>query len=125
LPGEERSAIARQLDLLCREQPPITLSATGLLPLGYGVAVAITSPELVTVRQILQREWSHWLSPQDQQRFQPHVTIQNKASPEVARATRAELAAVFAPFSVRGEGLQLWHYRGGPWELARRFRFTG
>jgi hypothetical protein len=53
------------------------------------------------------------------------VTVQNKVSPEEARATLATLQARFTAWEVRGEGLLLWHYRGGPWEEAGRFPFRG
>jgi 2'-5' RNA ligase len=125
LPGDHRSRISRELDLLCRELGPITLRATGYKLLGRGVALALNAPELVSLRQALQREWSDWLTPQDSAPFQPHVTIQNKVAPNEAKTLKAELDAGFRPHEIRGEGLQLWHYRGGPWELARRYRFAG
>ena len=123
LPGEEAAPIGRELAAMCRVQPPFTLDATGLRPLGRGVAVALTSPELVTLRQRLAREWRDWLTPQDSAKIAPHVTVQNKVSPETARVTLAELQATFRRFTIRAEGLLLWRYLGGPWELARRFPF--
>jgi hypothetical protein len=71
----------------------------------------------------LQREWRDWLTPQDSARIAPHVTIQNKVSPDEARALLRELEGEFRPFTGTAEGLDLWHYRGGPWEPARRFAF--
>jgi 2'-5' RNA ligase len=62
--------------------------------------------------------------PQDSQRFQPHVTIQNKVAPDEARALHRRLSAEFQPFTIRGEGLILWRYLGGPWERIRLFRFA-
>jgi 2'-5' RNA ligase len=96
-----------------------------LLQLDRGVAIAIASPELVALHQHLAYEWQSWLTPQDRQRFQAHVTIQNKAAVNEARDLHRELKAGFRPLSMRGEGLQLWRYLGGPWESVRRFRFTG
>jgi hypothetical protein len=66
-----------------------------------------------------------WLTPQDSARIAPHVTIQNKVPPDAARALHRELNASFRLDQVRGEGLNLWRYLGGPWELVRRFKFTG
>jgi hypothetical protein len=71
------------------------------------------------------REWAHWVTPQDSARIAPHVTIQNKVTPEAARALHRELKAAFRPIDARGEGLNLWRYLGGPWENVRRFRFAG
>ena len=75
------------------------------------------------MRQALMRGWADWLTAQDSARITPHVTIQNKVSPREARALLTELKATFRPMRVRGEGLLLWRYLGGPWSLQRRFRF--
>lgn len=104
-------------------QPILTLNAIGLRSLGRGVAISFASPELVTLRQSLAREWADWLTPQDCARIAPHVTIQNKVSPEAARRLLDALTAEFQPRVVRGLGLNLWHYLGGPWRLDRCFRF--
>lgn len=125
LPGEERAPIGSLLDLLCRRQKPMTVEATGLSFMGRGVGFALESPALQALRRELASEWSHWLTPQDSQRYHPHVTIQNKADPKHAKALHQRLSAGFGPFSFRGEGLILWRYLGGPWERVRLFRFTG
>ncbi|GAB5376119.1 MAG: hypothetical protein AcusKO_25810 [Acuticoccus sp.] len=56
------------------------------------------------------------LTRQDREKFRPHITVQNKVSPQEAHATLDHLAATFTPFSATAEGLQLWWYRGGPWQ---------
>jgi 2'-5' RNA ligase len=123
LPGAEARLIKSELEAICRTRRPFDLVATGPRSLGRGVAIAFSSPELVALRQELAREWREWLTPQDSAKIAPHVTIQNKVSPETARALLAELKAGFAPFTIRGEGLTLWRYLGGPWRLERTFRF--
>jgi hypothetical protein len=40
-----------------------------------------------------------------------------------ARQLYDHLASQWTPFDGRGEGLTLWHYRGGPWELADELMF--
>ncbi|MFX8141347.1 2'-5' RNA ligase family protein, partial [Acinetobacter baumannii] len=89
------------------------------------VAISFSSPELVQLRQTLAREWRDWLTPQDMAKIAPHVTIQNKAGADVARATLRELEGSFRPFTARAEGLNLWRYLGGPWRLDKAFRFGG
>jgi 2'-5' RNA ligase len=125
LPGESGLQIRRELAEMCRRQAPFSLQATGLRPLGYGVAIAFSSPELVRLRQALAREWRDWLTPQDSAKIAPHVTVQNKVGAAVARATLRELEAEFRPFTARAEGLTLWRYLGGPWRLEKAFRFGG
>lgn len=123
LPGEEAGTIRRELAEICRQQKPFDLEATGLRSLGRGVAVAFSSPELVRLRQALAREWRDWLTAQDSAKIAPHVTVQNKVAPDTARATLAELGAEFRPFTARAEGLNLWRYLGGPWQVEKAFRF--
>ena len=122
-PGEQAGTIRREIDELCGRQQRFSIEATGLRSLGRGVAVSFSSAELVRLRQALAREWRDWLTPQDSAKIAPHVTLQNKVSPEAARATLRELESEFQPFTAQAEGLQLWRYLGGPWRLDRSFRF--
>ena len=123
LPGAEAEAIAEELTLRCAETAPLAVRITGLRPLGRGVAYTLESRELGQLRAALARAWAPWLTAQDRQGYRPHLTIQNKASPEVARALLAALEAEFSAFDVTATGLLLWHYQGGPWDEAGRFAF--
>ena len=124
LPGPEIEAVRDAIEARCK-MPPFLVSVLGLRFLGRGVAYALESPELTALRAGLAREWDGWLTPQDRQGYRPHVTIQNKASPDAARALHANLQAAFAPFTIRAEGLDLWRYMGGPWEQQSRHPFCG
>ena len=124
LPGPEIEAVRDAIGARCT-MPPFTVAVPGLRFLGRGVAYALESPELTALRAGFARVWDRWLTPQDRQGWRPHVTIQNKASPDAARALHANLQAAFAPFTVRTEGLDLWRYLGGPWELMSRHPFRG
>jgi 2'-5' RNA ligase len=125
LPGEEAATILARLGEVALATPPLSLRVTGLRPLGRGVAYAVESEALQQLRAGLAAAWRDWLTPQDRGGWRPHVTVQNKVAPEEARATLATLQARFSPWEARGEGLLLWHYRGGPWEEAGRFPFRG
>ena len=57
------------------------------------------------------------LTAQDRRTLQPHVTVQNKASPLIAQALHAQLQAELQPWDGWGEGLLRWRYLGGPWAL--------
>jgi 2'-5' RNA ligase len=123
LPGEREAEISAELREMCREREPLALTVTGLRFLGRGVAYELSSPQLLALRRELVRSWGPWLGAQDSQGFKPHITVQNKVSPEQARGLHQELQAAFSPFEVEGLGLSLWRYLGGPWEPAGTYLF--
>lgn len=105
------------------DRPAFAVSVDGLMSLGRGVAYRLRSDALAAVHAELRSGWAAHLTPQDAQPFRPHVTVQNKVSPEVARATFKRLSTGFAPFEVTATGLALWAYAGGPWDPLSRFPF--
>jgi len=124
LPGGEEAAIGAYLAEVAAGQPgPLPLRVTGLKFMGRGVMYTLDNPDLPALHRRLQRAWQPWLTAQDGQGLRPHITVQNKVDPAVARALLTELEAGFEPFAVQGTGLALWAYRGGPWELRRVFAF--
>jgi 2'-5' RNA ligase len=125
LPGAEVGRIADDLAACAAASAPLPLALPAVRFLGRGVALEVVSPGLVALRRSLAQTWAPWLSRQDQQNYRPHVTIQNKVSPEMARRLYDELAPRWQALAGSGEGLCLWHYRGGPWELAARFPCRG
>jgi hypothetical protein len=124
LPGEHLDPIARDIEAQALAQRPFSLEVTGLRSLGRGVAYTLSSPEVASLREGLTQRWETWLGSQDLQKHQPHVTVQNKVEPQEAKALLSELTAAFEPFTATGVGLDLWWYRGGPWEKARGFSFA-
>ncbi|UBF25683.1 2'-5' RNA ligase family protein [Kovacikia minuta CCNUW1] len=123
LPGDQEIAISQTLETLCCQTAKVSLQLPTLRFLGRGVAIDVASPELVQLRQTLANSWSQWLSPQDQQGYRSHITIQNKVSSAEARQLYEQLKAEWQPIKGFGEGLLLWYYLGGPWELANEFSF--
>lgn len=118
LPGAEHDAIAAGVAETCATVTAFPVRVARLQSLGRGVALGLDSGELLRLRAGLARRWAAWLTAQDRQGYRPHVTIQNKVDPAVARALLAKLSAGFAPWSAEATGLSLWWYRGGPWESA-------
>ncbi len=114
LPGEDPNRLLAAIAPHTR-RAPFPLAVDGLMKLGRGVAYRIASEPLLALRKALADAWRDDLTRQDREKFRPHVTIQNKVTPETARATLEVLARDFEPFAATAEGLQLWHYRGGPW----------
>jgi hypothetical protein len=118
--GEARSRLSHFGDL-----PPPSAMIAGLMDLGGGVAFRIVSPDLDRIRN----EWAHvlrgLLGPQDSGGWRPHVTIQNKVAPKVARALLAELERDFRPRPLMISGLGLHRYLEGPWEKLAIYSFRG
>lgn len=104
------------------QQPGFRMETTGVFSIGNGVAYRIESPDLLRLREKLAKKLE--LIPQDRQAFRPHITIQNKVNPEVAKITLMELSAVFEPFAIKATGLDLWHYLGGPWAHEQFYPFS-
>ena len=124
LPGEEISRIEDDLKAVCAKYQPFEITFPTLRFLGKGTAAEIEAAELLKIRSTLAGGWDEWLTAQDRQKFKPHITIQNKTAPDEARRLFEGLRADWQPKVGRGIGLQLWHYRGGPWEAAREFPFA-
>lgn len=124
LPDAHLDAIRGQLEAAARVQTPIPINMRGLRNLGRGVAFQLAAPPLVGLRDRLASAWWDWLSPQDRQKFQPHITVQNKVTPETARATLTELQNARPPAPIVGTGLHLWTYCDGPWEHLEAFAFS-
>lgn len=131
LPGDELDEVVGHVREVAR-RPPFEVPVEGVRSLGRGVALRLASAELLELRADLARRFAGWLGPQDRQRFAPHVTVQNKVSPERARAlletlthdlaaaptdapTHAPTAEGAVPSSATATGLLLWRYLGGPW----------
>ena len=129
LPGGRLGEVLEEVERVCGETGPLGLRAAGLMSLGKGVAVRVEEEGdgagLKGVRARLAEAFAGGLTRQDAGGFRPHVTIQNKVTPERARATLSVLRGKWEGFVFRGEGLEVWRYDGGPWEAAARYRFTG
>jgi 2'-5' RNA ligase len=125
LPGEELSTVVRDLEREAAAMSAFPVEVSGLRKLGRGTAYELRSPDLAGLRARLAERWAAWLTTQDRQGFKPHVTVQNKVSPEEARSLYDRLAAEFRPETVRAEGLLLWRYKGGPWDPVGDYRLRG
>jgi 2'-5' RNA ligase len=123
LPGEHVDTVRAEL-AAAADRAAFEVAVTGLRLLGRGVAYTLESPDLTGLRDRLARAWEPWLTRQDRQRHSPHVTVQNKVEPAVARALYDGLLAGFTPWTVRARGLGLWRYLGGPWAPVSELEFA-
>lgn len=124
LPDEERSQIQQTLQICCSQVSTLPIVFPNPRFLGKGVAIEVDCPKLVQLHRELAATWHIWLTQQDQQGYRPHITIQNKTLPETARLLYEQLRQDWQPLQGQGEGLLLWRYLDGPWELIDEFIFT-
>ena len=122
LPGEDLGRVREEL-ARAADRAPFAVAVTGVRFLGRGVALDLHADELTSLRSSLAAAFEPELTRQDRQWSRPHVTVQNKVEPDVARALHADLSAAFVPETVTARGLGLWHYRGGPWDAEAEFAF--
>ena len=120
LPGSELDAVVARLKLAAREHPRPMVEVTGLRSLGRGVAYTLRSPTLTALHADLAEVWAPLLIPQDRVRYAAHVTVQNKVTPDVARATLAALTAGFVPWTFAIPAIDVWRYLDGPWDHLHR-----
>lgn len=117
--GELRALLARLAGAIA----PLPARLDGIMNLGRGTALRLTSPALIELRADIAGHFRGMLTAQDDHPPRLHVTIQNKVAPDQARRLQAELAEVMIPRDFAVPGLALHRYRGGPWEPVRRFAF--
>lgn len=125
LPPSAEGEARRLLATLAAQEPPPRAVIAGLMNLGGGVAYRIVSDDLDRIREELAGAFHGLLGAQDAGGWRPHVTIQNKVPPKVARALLAEIEADFVarPLEIRGLGLH--RYLGGPWQQLAIYAFRG
>jgi hypothetical protein len=107
------------------KDPAPAASISDVLFMGRGNGFRVDSPGLLAVRARLAEWFSVDLTPQDRQLPRLHITVQNKVAPDVAKALHRDLMARFRPQPLIISGLAIWAYRGGPWDLVRRYAFRG
>jgi 2'-5' RNA ligase len=123
LPGAQLDEVENFLKVVASRQYEFPLVFPSIKFFGRGCGVEIESSELISLRTKLANHWSEYLTEQDRQKFQPHITVQNKVAPNEARSVFEELKEPWQIKRGKAVGLQLWHYRNGPWQLANEFSF--
>ena len=124
LPGQMLRDITGRLEEFVRDKEFAPIDFTELKTRGGFVGVMMEAPALHVLRAGLNEIFSEHLRAQDKQPYKPHVTITNLGSPSVAQKCFDALQGEFKPWQGYASGLELYHYRGGPWELASRHAFA-
>jgi len=118
--GEARRTLSR-----AALEPRPAAAIEGIMDLGGGVAFRVASNDLDDLRARLADTFHGILSAQDSSGWRPHVTIQNKVAPKVARALASELRRNFRPVPLAVSGLGLHRYLGEEWEKVATYAFRG
>jgi 2'-5' RNA ligase len=124
IPPSAEQELRGRLAALTKGPAPEATTA-GLMNLGGGVAYRVVSDELEALRDELANGLHGLLSAQDASGWRPHVTIQNKVAPKLARELVSAIEREFVPRPLRIAGLGLHRYLGGPWETITRYAFRG
>lgn len=123
LPGDNAAGVTETVTALARSEALPEVAVTGVRFTGRGVAYALESKALSAFRGRVAAAFRDDLTAQDRQGWRPHITVQNKVSPEKARALHAALSQSFEPSHFRAPGVLLWRYLGGPWERVATIAF--
>lgn len=122
-PSVEPELRSRLADTVRQPKPKAAIA--GLMDLGGGVAFRVASDDLDRIRRELATVLHGALTAQDSGGWRPHVTIQNKVSPKVARMLLETLKRDFRPRPLGIRGLGLHRYLDGPWEDLASYSFRG
>ena len=120
-PSAEREVRDRLAEFAAGSAPAAGIA--GVMDLGGGVAFRVVSDGLDGLRAGLADDLHGLLGAQDAGGWRPHVTIQNKVAPKVARDLVRSLEQEFEPRRLRIAGLGLHRYLGGPWETIGVYKF--
>ena len=124
LPPDAERELGQRLAAATADPPPRATIA-GLIDLGGGSAYRVESAALEDIRAEIADAFHGLLIPQDQARWRPHITIQNKVEPREAKALQQRLRATFEARPLAIRALASWRYLGGPWEPVRTHSFRG
>ena len=122
LPPSSEGELRGRLSEIVHQSAP-TAAIAGLMDLGGGVAFRVVSPALDRIREELVHDLHGLLGAQDNGGWRPHITIQNKVTPKVARALKDQLERSFTPRPLAIAALGLHRYLDGPWERIAAYPF--
>ena len=130
LPGSKLlDPIIPDIESLAYVQTRFEINASTPFRLRQGIAVKLDKAGAISAAKVhreLKTKWSAagFLSKQDNGRFQPHYTIQNKVDDEKkVEEAMEELESDFKGCGGIVGGLTLWKYSRGYWRKERDFSF--
>lgn len=117
IPAQCEDELRRYLARLAGELLPMEGQVEGLMSLGGGTAIKLSSPDLLFLRDEIAEHFRGMLTKQDQHRPRLHVTIQNKVTSKEAKVVQAQLAGLIEPREFSFPGLAL-HRDDACWACA-------
>jgi 2'-5' RNA ligase len=135
LPSSHLDAVSTKLQELADTKSAFPVKVGEPVLRGSDAKKAVFLPlfakNLVSFRASLlehfQNELHMPMTDQDkQQKFWPHATVVNKVPPEKAEQVFEELKRTGEAGEVNKghvQGVELWYYKGGPWEHIETYRF--
>lgn len=124
LPPSARDEVAMLLKRIARNTPPVRGRVEGIMSLGTGTAIRLSSPAMLALREDIADHFHGALSAQDSHTPRLHVTIQNKVPATTARALQRDLQDRISVREFAFRGLGIYVYRQGPWDRVGNIRFA-
>ena len=119
--GELREVLGR----IAAQSPPVPARLEGVMGLGSGTALRLSSPAMLDLRAEIAERFTGLLTGQDGHPPRLHITVQNKVTPAEAKALQARLGLTVEPRAFAFTGIALHRYLGGPWENLGKWPFRG
>ena len=120
-----REELHRVLARLASEYSRPAAQIDSLMPLGTGTALDIHSPGMLAIRAAIAEHFHGALTAQDSHAPRLHITIQNKVTPQAAKALQRDLSATLEPRAFAFAGLGLHLYCETHWDSQGNWPFRG
>ncbi len=110
---------------MAAEFAPPAASIEGIMNLGSGTAIALSSPGMLDIRAAIAEHFHGALTAQDQHPPRLHITIQNKVTAREAAALQRSLAPTIPAWRFAFPALAVHLYRQTHWEPQAKWSFRG
>ncbi len=125
IPGMVAAELAALLARLTAQTPPPQARIDRVIDLDGGTALALASPDLVTVRESLADHFHGLLTGGDAVSPRFHITIQNKVERRTAHILQSELAATWRATETTITGIAVHRVIDNKWHPVGTWRFRG
>ncbi len=120
-----REELKRVLARAAGDHAPPAAVLDGIMDLGSGTALAIRSSAMLAIREAIAEHFHGALTAQDRHEPRLHITVQNKVTPQAAKALQRALEQSLAPRRFAFPALGLHLYRETHWDTLGTWKFRG